>query len=395
MADFKVGMCMPYFPPSDLIKSAAAGYEASGADFVFAADQLNVVFPRAIFTPDLIPAVSKGIDLDRWFDPWLVAALAADATNSVEIGILNDWRRPPSSLAQMLLTMDHISKGRLFLCVGAGEVKQFTPYGVARRKPFTHLQEALKIINMLVKRDDLIDYDGPIWRLKDAVMALNPVEESKPPAVLVMGGPGRSIEIAEEAIRDGYADGWATWCPPCGDAEWYAESVQRLRASAVSADRDPDELKFFAMMSCIVYNDSSMHDYFTENLAMRFHAALEMPGAGPTWQRWGGGPNPLGDDYYYARDFIPTAWSREQVLEIAERVPPFMVARSKFTGTPSEVGDLLVPYVEAGCNYLGVGNYGDMLLTGDWGDVGAGVDLVGATVSRVRARIGAGATTSR
>ena len=42
------------------------------------------------------------------------------------------FRRSPNILAQQILSLDHLSKGRGIVCIGAGEMKQFKPYGIPR-----------------------------------------------------------------------------------------------------------------------------------------------------------------------------------------------------------------------------------------------------------------------
>lgn len=88
-------------------------------------------------------------------DVWSLMTSTAMVTNRVRIGLTatDALRRPPAVLAQQALSLDHFAHGRFFLTLGAGEVKQFTPYGLSREKPFTHLQESMKIIRLLWESD--------------------------------------------------------------------------------------------------------------------------------------------------------------------------------------------------------------------------------------------------
>lgn len=363
------GCVLPYFPPAEMIGVGSKFYEDVGVDFGVAADQHNFIIPRSICTPDIIPSVGGHFDLDMWMDSFLVVSAAAQATERLQVSLMCDTRRPPANIAQMVLTLDHLSHGRFHLYLGAGEVKQWTPYGIERKKPFTRLEECLRIVSLLLRNTGPVDHDGPIWTLRKAVLRLEPYEPSRPPKVVVLGGPGRSVEIAERGIREGFADGWATWFPPCGDLDWYAASIATLRSAAESADRDPDDLVFTCLMATVIYGDESERDWYLENLAIRLHSALEVPGGGACWDRWGAGqPHPLGDDFFYARDFIPMEWSREDAIRVAEAVPPELVARAKFCGTPEQVAAQVHPYLEAGATHCLLGNFVDLLSSGDFAD---------------------------
>jgi len=387
----KLGCPVPYFPPAELVGFGAQMYEQQGLDFILNGDQLNLAIPRSICTPDIVPAVTLDFDLDLWMEGFLISAMAAAATTSLGIAQCCDAvRRPASLLAQQLLTMDHLTKGRFFLCIGAGEQKQFSPYGLERRKPFLHVQESMRVMRRLVTSPEPINYDGPIWTLRNAIMRLMPYEQSRPPKVCVLGGPGKAVELAETAIREGDCDGFATWMPPAGDPEWWNTTIARLRKAAVDGDRDPDDLNFVCMMTCLIYANDDEREFFEQNMAMRFHAALETPGAGATWERWGPTKNPLGDDYFYARDFVPMDWTREETLRIAKQVPPAMVSKSKLLGNPASVAEQIIEYVgEPGTTHLLLGNFADILRSGDWADASEQRNLVGETLSVVRNRTSA------
>jgi magnesium chelatase family protein len=53
-------------------------------------------------------------------------------------------RRSPASLAQTFLTIDHLSKGRAILGIGAGIGANILPYGIQWSKPVSQFEEALE-----------------------------------------------------------------------------------------------------------------------------------------------------------------------------------------------------------------------------------------------------------
>lgn len=378
--DIKFGLGGIFMPPPELNAQAVRGYEQAGLDFVAYWDQLCMTFPRSIWTPDIVPA-AEVYDIDCYLDAFALMTQAAMETETLEIGLVatDVLRRAPNVLAQSFLTIDHIAKGRSFYTLGAGEIKQFRPYSLPRTKPFAHLEEAIKIIRMLWESKDLVSYDGPIWQLKNAILAFEPYEQKCPP-LLVAAGPGRGIQIAGT-----HADGWITYLPPGGSPEQYAEQVQSVRSHAEEAGRDPDEMSFGAALCCIIAPTEDKVDEATNNLALRWDAAALVPGP-DAWGR-NGIENPLGD-WSYPRDLVPMDWSREDALRIAEQVQPEHVRKLRFCGTPESVADQLQPYIDAGLDMLLVGNYAELVLSGDWGDALAGENLVADMYDLIRERNG-------
>lgn len=369
-----------FMPPAELNAQACVSYEQRGLDFVAWWDQLCMTFPRSIWTPDIVPAAAV-YDIDCYLDAFALMTQAAMLTERIKLGIVatDCLRRAPNVLAQSFLTINHIAKGRAFFTLGAGEIKQFAPYSLPRNKPFAHMEEAIKIIRMLWESNRPVSYDGPIWQLKNAILAFQPYEGKMPP-LLVAGGPGRGIEIAGK-----HADGWITFLPPSGSPEWYAEQVQVVKRHATEAGRDPDELLFGAALCCVIAPTEEKVDEATQNLALRWDAAALVPGP-DAWARFGM-KNPLGD-WSYPRDLVPMDWAREDALAIAKKVPPEMVRKLRFSGTPQSVADQLQPYIDAGLNMLLVGNYAELVLSGDWGDALAGQSVVSDCYDVIRARNG-------
>jgi phthiodiolone/phenolphthiodiolone dimycocerosates ketoreductase len=360
MAKIKYGSPGQHFPPADLVGQGAQFYESSGYDFVTFCDQLSLTIPRSIWTPDLVPA-AEFWDIDEYMDPWPMMTAAALATTNIEIGHVatDTLRRLPANLAQLICTLSQFSQGRFWVTLGAGEIKQFKPYGIPREMPFGHLEESIKIIRLMCETKEPVSYEGPIWTLDNAIMRLEPYEGQTPP-LLVAGGPGRALDIAARL-----GDGWTVYLPACGDADWYGEQVTKIKAQAEREGRDPEALKFVGVFMAIIEANESRLDELTHNAALRWDAAACIPG-GETWDRWGF-ENPLGD-FSYARDLIPMDWSREDALKIVEQVPPEVVRKSKICGSPESVAAQIQPYVDAGCNYVFLADYTGVVTSGDWGD---------------------------
>lgn len=365
---------------AELNRAAVQYYEAQGYDFVIWADQMSMFVPRSIWTPDIVPAAAT-VDIDAHMDPFPLITDAATHSERVGLGItvMDAFRRTPATYAQFALTMDHFSKGRYFLALGTGEMRHFSPYGLERPKPYTHLEEAVKIIKLLMESDGPVNYEGPIWNLDRALMTLQPYGEKPPP--IFVAGAGRSQKIAGR-----YGDGWITMLPHVGSPEQYAEEVAKVKQFAEEAGRDPEALEFYALVYALIVESEDDLEEFTHHPVIRFDVAAMV--TDPTIYKAWGFDHPIRPDYTYARDAISQNWSREDALAVAEKVPPEAVRKARFCGTPKQVADQLQPYLEAGCNWMNILNFTSFVGSGDFGDAVEAQTLVTEVINDLRQRNG-------
>jgi phthiodiolone/phenolphthiodiolone dimycocerosates ketoreductase len=379
MRDVKYGMAGHLSHP-DLNRIAVQTYEQAGYDFAIWADQTCLTIPRTIWTPDIVPAAAA-MDIDAYMEPWPMVTDAAVNTERLGLGITvcDAIRRTPATYAQLALTLDHYSKGRFFLGMGTGEIRHFTPYGVPRNKPFTHLEESVKITKLLMESDGPVTYDGPIWSLKNAVMTIQPYGD-RPPPILVAGG-GRAMKIAGE-----HADGWITMQPIGGGPERYSEQVAQVRQYAEAAGRDPDALRFYVLCLGVFAETEDEVEELTHHPLLRWDS-VALVTDGRLFNSIGI-EHPIRPDYNYARDLVAMDWSREDALAIVDQTPPAAVRLSRFCGTPAQVADQLQPYIEAGADWLNIINYTAFVGSGDFGDAAASQDHLMDTVRLLRERNG-------
>jgi F420-dependent oxidoreductase-like protein len=137
-----------------------------------------------------------------------MAAIACE-TRNVRIGVLvlGMNYRHPAVLANTLVTIDHLSGGRLEIGLGAGwHHNEYAAYGI----PFLPigqrmdiLEEGVQVVRMLTtqKRSD---FDGKYFKLENA--ACNPPPVQARPRIWIGGnGEKRTLRIAAR-----HADGWNT-----------------------------------------------------------------------------------------------------------------------------------------------------------------------------------------
>ncbi len=174
------------------------------------------------------------------FEAWtLIAALAA-VTQKVRLGhlVLCNAFRHPALLAQMALSLDVISSGRLELGLGSGSYpREFEEYGIpypSLRERTEQLDEALQVIKLLFTQTRS-SFTGKHYTLKDAPSPLRPV--SKPYPLITIGGGGEKLTLPLVAR---HADMWN--CPTYSLGE-FQHKYDVLRHECDKIKRDPATLR--------------------------------------------------------------------------------------------------------------------------------------------------------
>ena len=135
-----------------------------------------------------------------------MAALAAE-TRRARIGchVFCVTYRSPALLANSIMTIDHISNGRVELGIGAGwHIAEHTAYGYPFDSPKSRsdrLEEGIQTLRMLLTQE-VSNYSGDYYELRDAKLYPRPVQERIP---IVVGGRGERRTLPTAAR---FADGW-------------------------------------------------------------------------------------------------------------------------------------------------------------------------------------------
>ena len=173
-----------------------------------------------------------------YFEGWtLLAALAAQTTR-IRIGILvsSNTFRHPALLAQQAATVDHISKGRLELGLGAGWfVAEHERFGLEFPEPSERVdrfREAVEIVDSLL-RNEQTTYSGRHYQLQNAYVRPGPIQTPRPP--LIIGAHrSRMLRICAE-----YADGWNSF----GSIDEIARRGETLDGHCADIGRDPAAIR--------------------------------------------------------------------------------------------------------------------------------------------------------
>ena len=135
------------------------------------------------------------------YEAWTLMTALGTSTSTVRLGQMctcNSYR-PPAYLAKVAASIDVISNGRLEMGIGAGWYEQeYTGYGYEFPKPSVRigqLKEAVEIMRALWT-EDMVDYSGKHYELKDAICSPRPVQDPHIPLWIAGGGEQLTLRVA-------------------------------------------------------------------------------------------------------------------------------------------------------------------------------------------------------
>lgn len=335
-----IGVPGTIMPPVEGILRTARRNEEKGFDSIWWPDHLMGWYPQSIWTPDIAEVARYQANPHVYVDPFVAMGAVAVQTERIRMGtsVTDLLRRHPASLAQTALTVQHLSKGRFILGVGAGEGENLEPYGIAWDRPAARMEEALQVIRMLWEAEGPVSFEGRFYQLKDAVLGLGPYEGHFPELWLAAHGP-RTLDMVGQ-----YADGWLPVKLPVED---YARGLERIRASAKRHGRDPDAITPSLWCYTIVAEDHDTVLKLMEHPLLRSLALIRSP---EMFERRGL-EHPLGKGFNALRDLIPSRMGREETLAAIAKIPPDMVGDFVLHGTPQEIAEEIRRYAAVGLRH--------------------------------------------
>ena len=384
MTTLKMGLLAPAYPPFAAALDAVRRAEMAGWDFVDYPDQMVSTNPygqlavRPVPVGD--PSLPSGFFTDQWLGSLEMCAAAAVVTERIPIilGVIDPLRREPSVMAQEMLSLAHMSGGRMTFAIGSGEAKQFKQYGISREKPITRTIEAIATWRALWAFDGTpINRDSAFYPLTNAIFPLADARIPAPDLLAVGAGP-KIFELA-----GGVCDGWLTYLPGglADDYSLIAQAIAAIKAIAHQNGRHPDTVRFNAMINiCLAETDEKAWELVRHPISGWVAMAAAGINSGETWTRLGY-ENPLGKDFLWSRDMDPLLVPASDVPAIAEHVPDEIADSVYVWGSPQRCAARIQKMVDAGINEICLMN------------VGAGADPEHAAsfpelASEIRTRLG-------
>ncbi len=125
---------------------------------------------------------------------WTVLAALAAVTREIRLATLVTavGYRNPAHLAKIAATVDHISRGRLTLGIGAGFFEdEYKQYGwTFPPQPATRIQQMEEAIQLIVKlwTESRTTFHGRVFHVEQAILEPKPVQKPRPPVMIAGGG---------------------------------------------------------------------------------------------------------------------------------------------------------------------------------------------------------------
>ncbi|MEI6497196.1 MAG: LLM class F420-dependent oxidoreductase [Actinomycetota bacterium] len=179
-----------------------------------------------------------GDSTEDCLEGWITLTALLQDTTRLRGGVLVSGMvyRHPGLLANMAVTLDHTSGGRLELGIGAGwNEEECSAYGIelgTLRERFDRFEEGLAVIESLLT-NDRTTFDGTYFQLENAMCNPKPIQTPLP---VCIGGKGRTRTLPLAAR---YAHHWNY---SGADTAEFAECREVLHNECARIGRDPGEI---------------------------------------------------------------------------------------------------------------------------------------------------------
>jgi F420-dependent oxidoreductase-like protein len=171
-------------------------------------------------------------------ESWTTLSVLAGMTSKIRLGplVTGNVYRHPSVLAKIGATLDVLSKGRLFMGIGAAwNEEESQAYGIPfppTKERFRRLEEAAQIIRKMWT-EEKVDFDGQFYKIKGAYCNPKPVQKPHPP--IMIGGSGEKETLRLVAK---YGDA----CNVFGSPDTFRKKMNILLDHCKTVGRDYDSI---------------------------------------------------------------------------------------------------------------------------------------------------------
>ena len=172
--------------------------------------------------------------LDMFHEPFVLFGFLAGLTKRIELvtGIIILPQRQSVLVAKQAAALDVLSKGRLRLGIGIGwNAVEYEALGEDFKNRGRRSEEQVDVLRKLWTRQ-LVTYNGQWHKITDA--GINPLPVQRPIPIWFGGTDERALRRLAK-LGDG-------WFPQMGPDEKCQAAIEKIRAYAKEAGRDPDQI---------------------------------------------------------------------------------------------------------------------------------------------------------
>lgn len=229
---------------------------------------------RGVWVPDhFMPSADPGngpgptdAEMAPFLEGWMLLGGLATAVPDVRLGLMvgGNTYRHPAVVANMAITLDHMSGGRAVLGLGAGwQLNEHQRLGIelpSLKERSDRLEEATALCRAMFEADGArVDFAGEHYQLSQAPVVPGPVGETIP---ILIGGAGAKRTLRTVAR---HADEWNAW----GRPDTIAGHLEVLRGHCEAEGRDPADIHVTAVGLLIIVDDTAKAEELRAGMAHR------------------------------------------------------------------------------------------------------------------------------
>jgi F420-dependent oxidoreductase-like protein len=227
---------------ADSLKNLITKAENSGFDSFWVMDHFHQI--QFVGRPE-----------EPMLEGWTVISMLAAITTKIKLGTLVTGiiYRYPSVLAKITATLDVLSKGRLFMGIGAGWNEQESlAYGISfpsNQERMLRLEEAIQVIRKMWTEEPYASFNGKYYQIRNAYCNPKPIQKPSPPILIGGSGERKTLKIVAK-----YADA----CNLFGSPETVRKKLDILKEHCKNVGRDYDSILKTKLGAVIVDDNNDM-----------------------------------------------------------------------------------------------------------------------------------------
>lgn len=234
----------------DSLKKLATTAENNGFDSFWVMDHFHQ-----------IPMIGKVEE--PMLESWTTLSVVAGLTTKIKLGTLvtGIMYRYPAVLAKVAATLDVLSKGRLFMGIGAAwNEDESHAYGIhfpPASERLSRLEEAIQIIRKMWTEEPSASFNGKYYQIRNAYCNPKPIQKPSPPILVGGGGERKTLKIVAK-----YADA----CNLFGSAETVKRKLNILKEHCKTIGRDYDSILKTKLAIIVVDDDKQTSEKKIEQI---------------------------------------------------------------------------------------------------------------------------------
>ena len=226
----------------DSIMNVATSAENNGFDSFWVMDHFHQ-----------IPMIGK--PEEPMLESWTTLSVLAGLTTKIKLGTLVTGiiYRHPTILVKIAATLDVLSKGRLFMGIGAAwNEDESHAYGIhfpPANERLSRLEEAIQIIRKMWTEEPYSSFNGKYYQIHNAYCNPKPIQKPSPPILVGGSGERKTLKIVAK-----YADA----CNLFGSPETVKGKLNILKEHCKSVGRDYDSILKTKLGVIVIDDDAQM-----------------------------------------------------------------------------------------------------------------------------------------